>query len=314
MFGRSLLVRLQPSLLSIVAGVGLIASMHVYSADDGWDYKLALSVGQQHTSANWDLTGANGTPNIADRYQLDDVSTPQISLDYRFISDNQWLFKGSYRWLWPTSGDFLHSQYSGNNLTQEGSRLRAGMWGGDGSAYDIAIGRQFRWQNRLAIAPIVGYRSDNQIYTLRQAKYTFCGDCILGTISGFDSNITGRWHGLEYGVDLRFALKPGWMLIFDWRTGQQRFDGSATWNKEVNLNQPLSQALHSKGGQSSKQLGFSYRLKGGGEVVFLWHDRRFTGQTGTSYQYLTNGTTEEQSLTMNAWRTRGWKIGIQKRF
>ena len=314
MFPRCLLVRLQKSRLILITSIGLIVSMHVHSADDGWDYKLALSVGQQRISADWDLVGANGTPNIADRYQLVGISSPQVSIDYRFMSDNQWLVKGSYSWLWPTSGDFHHSQYGSNNLTQENSRFQADMWAGDGSAYEIAIAKQFRWLNQFAIAPTLGYRSDTQTYSLKRGQYTLCGNCTLGTASGFDSSLRGRWYGLEYGLDARLALTPGWTLILDWRTGKQRFDGSATWNKEANLKQPLSQALFSKGGQSFKQLGFSYQLKGGGDVVFLWHDRRFTGQAGTSYRYLTNGTTEEQALSMNAWRTSGWKLGIQKRF
>ena len=290
--------------------------------EDGWDYKLALSYGQQQLDGGLRLVGEQSTTNV-EHHQLYNIESQSIGLDYRFLSHNQWLVKGHYNWLLPNSGRYQGKYFNQADLDQPYALLQSQISSGDGSEFELAFGPQWRWQQRLGVSPLLAYRQHKQGSVLQQGNYTICDNqaqphacqASLGAVHGLDSKLQTSWQGWLYGVDIRWLLQTDWTLAMAWLRGPQRFNSQIKWNRDNRLQQPLSQTLQSTVNSDYLQFGLSYALsKNHRNLILTWHQARHGSASGISRYHLTNGVVEEHSMLFSSWRSQGWKLALQQNF
>ena len=285
-------------------------------AVEPWQYKLDFGYGTRTDNLNLAIDGLLTAPLAGETTKLtkQDVDIHELRLGYRFVGDHGWYVKGYYDQGWVYSGQAQHTSASNASPSDLWSRLDHGSARGSTRDSSFAIGHQWRWQEQVAITPLVGYSRHAQHLRLPNANQTICQEagsqvCILNQgesvddIGYWQSQFSGPWIGLDARLN-----SGNITFLVEWEQHLAHYNASLDWqgNQELSNINPITQSGDGSGERFG--IGISYWLS----------DSYLNLHYNTMHMKIKNGqhsiSNQAQNIVEGNWRSQVFSISYTSLF
>lgn len=315
--------------------VAIVALLLMMCSTSCWAEKVRelsfqLDGGMRVDSLDWNIAGPviNGvfTPNILSELEWDDLEIYQLSVATKLIVENNKVpfatyirLKGNYGWI--VDGDVQDSDYMGDNRTLEFSRSYSDS--GDGDVIDLSAGLGFQFDffnNRLLIAPLVGYSYSEQNLTMKDGHQVVSRLDLdprvpdLGQIYGLDSSYETEWSGIWFGVDVTWLITEKLYFEGSVEYHDVNYEAEADWNLRSDLAQPVSFVHEADGDGLVIEMALRYLLNDSWALNAGVSYSRFETDSGPSIFYYSEGGSGVTKLNEVNWESFSSMIGVRYDF
>ena len=286
----------------------------------GLESDALLTLGHRVDNLKWniagDLTGQN--PNVLSELTWSDLQTIQIKGRYAATIRQHWYVRGAGDFGWIVNGASQDSDYLGDDRTLEFSRSENE---GGGHVYDLSIGGGYRWrvlQDRLSVAPLLGYSYHRQELTMSKGFQTvsrFGFGVPIGAIENLRSEYDATWDGLWFGTDVEVGPYRRWKLFGSFEYHLADYFGRGNWNLRTDFRHPESFTHRADGGSGIVlSIGVAYVLSERWlvEAGFAYQD--WSVGSGLDTTYFADGTTAQTRLNEVTWDSYAASLGMRYQY
>jgi hypothetical protein len=291
--------------VSFVLIVGLLLSQATF-AIDRWQYKLDVGYGKRTDNLSYQTEGLMNAPLAGETTQgkISNVAVHEMILGYRFIGDQSWYVKGYHNQGWVYLGKESQNSHPNGLPSQPWATFEHSGVRGSTQDSSFSFGHQWRWQDSLALTPLIGYSRHQQNWRLNNAHQNLCQatgvqTCLLAQgqasqdIGHWDSTWSGPWIGLDARINT-----GNMTFLLEWEHHLAHYDATLIWqgNQSLANQSPIKQA----GSAVGDKLGFgaSYSLHDGFiSMNFSSMDLRYVN----GYQKVSN---TSQIINKGGWDSR----------